>query len=578
MPFKISYQLFSAVLVFLLPFPGSPIASGQGQGEVRISTNVLNSRVAIGEIGTLIIEVTGAEARLPQQIQAEGLEISHSGEQSSIEIVNGLRTIKFTHFFRFRGNEPGTYTIPSIEVELPNEKRPTRVIEVTIYERDENEALDATRPYFAKLELDQDEFYVNQVIPFTVTAYVRGRNAISDVVQPRFEHESFVIKTFRDVRTDGGELGSTYYSSAALPSSLFALKAGEHRLGPADLGVRVLDTSTGFGFSSFFSRTVVREMATNTLKVNVKPLPEGAPAGFSGAVGSFQLSAEPSTTQVSVGDPISMKFRVSGTGNLQTMSAPVFQSAQDGKWRSYEAAKQIETDERSEGIPEGAAIFSQVIIPEDQASAIPSFVFSYFDPETERYVSRVTDPIPIKVVADPNRVTSPPVSFPSNGNSFSNEPSVSRPEPNFEEMLYIRSTTPRWITASALSEKSWLQYGVHGFFSIGFFTLLGFGIVKSLKQRQLARESAGEPTTFGEALKQIPRNESSRRDYYRSVATALSCWKSEHHDAPEPILEVIQRVSAKCDRFLYSGQSEGSSPISPEEVAEFQSILKKLPR
>ena len=557
---------------------GQPEIAAQADGEVKVTANVLSNRVAIGEFGTLIVEVTGAEARLPQRIDSEKLEISHSGEQSSIEIVNRLRTIKFTHFYRFRGSEPGTFTIPPIEVTLPNETRMTPAIEVTVYERDGSEAIDATRPYFAKLELNRTEFYVNEVVPFTVIAYVRGRNAISDVVQPRFQHESFVIKNFRDVRTDGGELGSTYYSSAVLPSSLFALKAGEHRLGPADLGVRVLDASSGFGFSSFFSRTVVREMATNTVNVKVKPLPDGAPLGFSGAVGSFQLSVEPSTTQVSVGDPISMKFRVSGTGNRQTMSAPVFQTPQTGLWKSYEPSKQIEEGEGNDGFASGSVAFSQVILPEAKVMEIPPFIFSYFDPVAEEYVSRITEPIPIEVSSDPNRNVAPAISFPRDSSGAAATPAAAQPEPNYEDMLFIRATKPRWISATALNQKSWIHYAVHGFFSICFFTLLGFGILRSVQQRKLAGNIEGPPESFADALHQIPGQGASRRDYYRAVATALACWKSEHEDAPEPVLEVIQRVSEKCDQFLYSGQSEGETPISPGEANEFQSILQKLPR
>ncbi len=574
---SISSRRFASILFSLLLL-GSCLLWGQNQDSITISANVLSSRVAIGEFGTMIVEISGAEGRLPEQVSAQGLEISHSGKQSSIEIINGVQTIKFTHFYRFRGNEPGTYTIPPIQITLPRGEQTTAAIQVTVFERDGSETLDATRPYFAKLELNRTEFYVNELVPFTVTTYVRGRNTISDVVQPRFDHESFVIRSFRDVRTDGDELGSTYYSSAILPSSLFALKAGDHRLGPANLGVRVLDSSSGFGFSSFFSRTVIREMATNTVKVKVKPLPAGAPRGFSGAVGSFQLAVEPSTTQVSVGDPISMKFLISGTGNRQTISEPVFQTLQKGLWKSYEASKQIEDERDNDGFTAGTVIFSQVIIPEAKVETIPSFEFSYFDPMREEYVTRVTDPIPIEVSADSSSRPIQPVSFPRDSNKFSSNPSASRPEAKYDDVLYIRTSPPRWIAVSNLGSHSWLYYAMHGFFSICFLTLLAFAVVKFVQGQRLKKDTSGIPANFQEALAQIPDPGTPRRDYYRAVSTALSRWREEHNDAPDAVFEVINRVSKKCEEFLYGGLEESDSPITAEETTEFQSILRKLPR
>src|SRR5690606_38990161 len=105
------------------------------------------------------------------------------------------------YFYRFRGDEPGTYTIPEFEIRIAGRGgervAKTRPLVITIVENDgATAALDATKPYFGKLELVRDTFYVNELVPFTLTAYVRGRNAIHDVVSASLEHESFIIKGF----------------------------------------------------------------------------------------------------------------------------------------------------------------------------------------------------------------------------------------------------------------------------------------------------------------------------------------------------------------------------------------------
>lgn len=557
-------------------------ARAQSSGDsARVRANVLSDKVAIGEFGTLVVEITGGDAALPESIPAEGLEIVHSGQQSSIEIVNGVRTIKTNHFYRFRGAEPGVYTIPPIDVALARETLQTRPIEITVIERGKDDAVDATRPYFAKLELTRTEFYVNEVIPFTVTAFVRGRSAISDVVQPRFEHESFVIRGFREVRTDGAELGNSYYSSATLPSSLFALKPGEHRLGPAELGVRILESGSGFGFSSFFSRTALRELATNTVRANVKPLPDGAPANFSGAVGSFRMSADASITDVHVGDPISMTFRITGTGNLQTLSAPEFTVPPRDLWRAYEASKETEDDGKrggANGFDEGTVTFTRVIIPEAPVETIPEFSFSYFDPTEEKYVTRSTEPIPVKVSSDRRGDSTPTGGFPAAGDASETPFAAERPTPRYDDVLHIRTRDPRWIATTDLDAPGLLYYAMHAVFSVAFFTLVGFGLVRWLRTRRHTATPEGPPANFSEALQRIPKPGASRGEYYRSVARAVECWREEHGDAPAPVLEVLERVSRKCDQFLYSGVGGADSPITQEEAAEFQSILRKLPR
>lgn len=572
-----------SIAILLCAFPLFPKAGhAQRRGEVKITTNVLSDRVALGEFGTLVYKVTGGDTEMPQRIEAAGLEVVHSGEQSQIQIANGVQMIEVTHFYRFRGSDPGTYTIPPITIRIGNQELASRPVEVTIFERDGSEAVDATRPYFAKLELPTGEFYVNEVIPFTLTAFARGSNSINDVVQPRFEHESFVIKNFRNVRTDVTEVGNTNYSTASLPSTLFALKPGEHRLGPATLGIRVLDTRSrgGFGFSSFFSRTTLQEMASNTVNVTVKPLPANAPASFTGGVGSFTLEATPSTTELSVGDPVSMQFTVSGTGNLRTMSAPVFSIPQTGIWKSYEPSKELPDDSESDGFGPGTATFSQVIIPETRVDKIPPFELSFFDPKKAEYVTLKTDPVPITVNAD--ATSRPPVQAQVPGNAASSAgaelPDTPVPVASYEDMLHIRTGAPRWVAAAKPGGPGILFYLVQTLFSAAFFTVVAFGVVHWIRERDARREASEALLSFRESLKRIPRAGASKREFYHAIFTSLTLWKQEHPEAPPEVEDVIDRVSEQCESILYSGSIPADSPVTAAETSKFQSILEKLPR
>lgn len=566
--------LTGAILAGFVP----PEIRAQQQGfQPSITATALSDRVAIGEIGVIMVKINGGDAKVPQTIPVEGLEVAQSGRESNISIRNGVRTIQMIYSYRFRGNEPGTYTIPPITTEVGGATISTKPFTVTIFERDASAAVDATRPLFAKLDLPKKEFYINELIPFTVTAFVRGRNSLRDISHVTFEHENLITGGFSATNGSGGEIGSTYYSSVAMPSTLFALKPGDFRIGPASIGLRLLDQSSGFGFPSFFSRTVAQEITTNTVNVTVKPLPDNAPLSFTGGVGSFKLATVASITDVSVGDPISMKFVVTGKGNLQTMEAPVFSVAQTGIWKTYEPSKTLDEERDSDGFSEGVVEFSRVIIPEAKVDTIPPFELSYFDSDKAEYVTLKSDPIPVTIRAD--NTAAPAIERPGEA-AASPAPSgrslspASKPTPQHGDFLHIRTASPRWVAAGELGKRGLGFYLVQTLFSVAFFTILGFGAVRWWKSRE--QREIHTPLSFRKAVKKLPGAGTNRREFFQSVSEALEIWQEENPEAPDKLSEVVDQVSGRCNAILYSGNSQPDAPVSRNEATEFHSILERL--
>lgn len=548
-----------------------------------LSIDALSDRIAVGEMGQLFIKVQNYNAVLPDQIAAQGLEIRFSGEQKSISIINGKKTAETTYVYRFQSDQPGTYTIPEFEVRLTGigqdviaKTRPI-VITVTAAAEMPDPGSDDSQPYFAKLDLTRSSFYVNEIVPFTLTAFVKGRNSIHDVVSAKLEKESFVIKGFRKLRTEGTTIGDHYYSFATLPSHLFALKAGTQSLGPAEIALRAVDSSSGFGLSSLFQRTLTQEIQTPVVEVVVKPLPDNAPPSFTGGVGNFEMKGSPSTTTVGIGDPITMEFEVTGVGNLRTMGPPVFGDTPEGAWRSYEASKKIEDDEDSDGFQAGTVRFTQVILPEAAVKLTPEFQLSYFDPKGEAYHTLKVGPFPISLIATPPPAVGRSVASNVESQGDPLQQSIAeKPDASFSDVLHIRTTPPVWQANLASSQKRWLFWTIQGLLSIVFFSMVGIALARQFIAWRQEQSSTPQLPSFSKALRHLPKSGGTRHDFYKSVTEAVDAWRRENPRVKAPDLEIISHLSNTCDTYLYSGRTELNQPIPSEEINKLTALLRRL--
>ena len=74
-------------------------------------------------------------------------------------------------------------------------------------------------------------------------------------------------------------------------------------------------------FDAFFNGgnyvKITKNIVTPKLTINVKELPAGKPANFSGGVGEFTLSSSINTQELKTNDAVTIKLVISGTGNMK---------------------------------------------------------------------------------------------------------------------------------------------------------------------------------------------------------------------------------------------------------------------
>ena len=155
-------------------------------------------------------------------------------------------------------------------------------------------------------------------------------------------------------------------------------------------------------FDPFFARTRVQRLTAQAQPVNleVKQLPAAdRPRNFSGAVGSFTLSAEGNPQRLKVGDVLTMKLRVSGRGNFDRVNAP--EISDETGWKVYPAKGEFKPEDEL-GMS-GVKNFDAAVIPETVKSEMPRYEFAYFDPEAEKYVTLTAGGAPLQVAGQPGR-------------------------------------------------------------------------------------------------------------------------------------------------------------------------------
>jgi len=199
------------------------------------------------------------------------------------------------------------------------------------------------------------------------------------------------------------------YNVATLKQFLiFPQRSGEIRIDPLEVQtwIRLATTRrTGSFFDEFFGgfggfETIERKVRSNAVVMNVKTLPtQNRPGSFNGSVGNFELNASISSTNIKANEPVSLTLRVSGTGNLRMVEKP--EVTFPINLESFEPKVTDNIRVQAGGVS-GSREFEYLLIPRTGGTFdIPPVQFSFFDPSSQRYVTRTTQKFTINVEGGP---------------------------------------------------------------------------------------------------------------------------------------------------------------------------------
>jgi hypothetical protein len=151
-------------------------------------------------------------------------------------------------------------------------------------------------------------------------------------------------------------------------------------------------------FDMFFGggNTLVTQTITAApLRLQVTPLPPGAPDGFTGSVGQYTLKASLSGKVVAAGEPVTLTVTVRGNGLPKSVTKPVLPDLPH--FEVYDPEETGSTEVEGTELWTSRT-FKYVLIPGREGNrAIEGVSFPYFDPRRGAYVNAVSPPLELRV-------------------------------------------------------------------------------------------------------------------------------------------------------------------------------------
>ena len=394
--------------------------------EINIASSVDRTTIGINQTFTLEVELSGERAnsagdpKLPD-ISDFATYLGSTGTSTNMQIINGRMSISTTYSFRFMATKVGKFTIPPAIINFGGQEYSSKPISIDIVQsttpKQQPQQPGARTPseqpslqnleenLFLHVSANKRRVYLNEPVILSYKIYTRVTVTQYGIAKlpatTGFWTEEFPLgnqpKTYEEILN-----GKKYIVAEIKRMALFPTDAGQKTIGPMEIecSIRVQQQRRSifdsFFDDPFFGRTVNQTIASKPLNIEVLPLPaENKPKGFSGLVGQFNLSADVDKSSIKTNEAISLKVRISGSGNIKMIPVPQVELPPD--FEKYEP-KVTENINRAETGVSGSKTFEYVLIPRYPGlQKIKPVLFSYFDLANKKYRVLSTPEIVIEV-------------------------------------------------------------------------------------------------------------------------------------------------------------------------------------
>lgn len=379
--------------------------------------------VAVGDQFRLAYTVTTQKVRDFRAPSIKGFDVlmgPSRSQQSSVQIINGqtTSTSSLTFTYILMATAEGNFTIPGATITADGNQMVSNAVQIKVLPADKsggnasgnagNQRGSVSRSSSGTSISNSDLFILPSVSKTTV--YEQEALLLTYKIYTLVDLRGFdnvKLPDFKGFHSQEVELpndrkwslehykGRNYQTTVYRQFVLFPQQSGNLTIDAARFDASIAKaTHVDDPFEAFFNGgsnyvEVKKPLITPKLTIDVKPLPEGKPAGFSGGVGEFNISSSINSTNVKTNDAVTIKLVISGTGNLKLISTPEVKFPED--FEVYDPKVDNKFRLTSAGLS-GSQVIEYLAIPRNAGTyKIPPVEFSYFDINTRSYKTLTTE-------------------------------------------------------------------------------------------------------------------------------------------------------------------------------------------
>lgn len=327
----------------------------------------------------------------------------------SMQMINGKTTSSSSceYTIMYKADKAGTYTIPSATVEVDGKRYSTKPLTIEILPPDKNSGANAqgvrvddintqsaSKPLnpndlFVRIQLSKSKVYEQEAVVCTIKLYTKYQiSQFMTTLQPSFD--GFLIEelptspSLNDIESYKGE---NYMVAELKKCILFPQKSGKLTITSGNYDVTAVQYESVRTIFGTIKQPVERSirMNSNSASVNILPLPEPKPASFTGAVGQFAVKTELKPDKFKTYEAATYIYNISGTGNIKYLKTPVINFP--SQFDVYDPQSDVDAKPSGSNV-KGTVKFEYTFIPQYEGDYnIPASEFTYFNPESSKYVT-----------------------------------------------------------------------------------------------------------------------------------------------------------------------------------------------
>lgn len=389
--------------------------------DISFNATVDRTELGLNEQILLTISVTGNVKSIPQPElpQLSDFSILTSGRSQNFNYTNGKLSSSVIFNYILTPRKTGKFFISSAKINLDGKTYETTPIEITVTagesptgdtqeqggQKKQPTPQLSGKDLFIRTVVDKKKAYVNEQITLTFEFYQGVR---------LFNNPEYIAPSLTGFWSEDLPPKKQYYKTVngrqyyvqELKTALFPTSTGKLTIGPAELKCTVEDLDRQLNRDPFamFDRDLLslfrqgkeQILKSDPIEIEVIPLPEiGKPENFGGTVGNYNMKVTLDETQVEMGQPVTLKTRISGVGNIKSVAQPKIVELPD--FRSYSSGSSENVSKNNYTV-QGVKTYEDVLIPKKAGKyTIPPLEFSFFDPKTKKYQTLKNSPILLTV-------------------------------------------------------------------------------------------------------------------------------------------------------------------------------------